>query len=142
MSEVTCSIFLQLLWDSGVVSDLTVEGWLKDVKDDEESNYAELLDEPVVKKILEFFDESEDSYSFDSESGSESESDSESESESGSESGSDSESGSESKSGSESESESESGSGSESSSNEYDSEYESYSSESDSSLCSKKHSRS
>ena len=118
MSEVTCSIFLQLLWDSGVVSDMTVEGWLKDVKDDEESNYAELLDEPVVKKILEFFDESEDSYSFDSESGSES------------------------KSGSESESESESGSGSESSSNEYDSEYESYSSESDSSLCSKKHSRS
>ena len=142
MSEVTCSIFLQLLWDSGVVSDMTVEGWLKDVKDDEESNYAELLDEPVVKKILEFFDESEDSYSFDSESGSESESDSESESESGSDSGSDSESGSESKSGSESESESESGSGSESSSNEYDSEYESYSSESDSSLCSKKHSRS
>ena len=116
MSEVTYSIFLQLLWDSGVVSDMTVEGWLKDVKDDEESNYAELLDEPVVKKILEFFDESEDSYSFDSESGSESESDSDSESESGS--------------------------GSESSSNEYDSEYESYSSESDSSLCSDKHSRS
>ena len=49
-----------------MVSNETVEGWLSDVKEDEDSKYAELLEEPAVKKMVEFFDESEDSYSFDS----------------------------------------------------------------------------
>ena len=119
------SIFLQMLWDSNVVSNETVEGWLNDVKEDEESNYAELLEEPAMKKMMEYFDESDDSYSFDSSSdyseyddGSESESESASDSASDSEesdSSSDSESGtSTDESGSESERESEGERGSES----------------------------